>query len=848
MISKKQDQDKTMFELKKWHCYCLILILCFVYYGSTVNNKYAMDDDLVTTTYEYAQDSDEKKELISRHPNVEKGIKGIPKIFASHFAVNKKQSYAYRPVVTSVFAIEYQFFGSSPYASHFLNILFYALVVSLIFRFIRLAFPELGIGFAATVALLFLIHPLHSEVVNNVKSRDELLCLSFGLGAIIQLLKYLNSRKWWNFLTAVLLLLLALLCKKTGLVFIPVALLTVVYVKKISWKQFFVFTGSLVFAFVIFKLIKSGLIDKAVSRDMEYFENPLYFSDSFMDRIPMYFYSNFYYLEMLIAPYPFRYYYGYDQVQIATWTNPIAWLMCFAMVASVLLIIWRFKKREVWAYGTLFFFLGIGGACNLLFPAVGIIAERFAFVASLGFCIVLAYAIHRIWQLKGKWTAIGLKFSLGVVCVGSLILVLQRNPAWASRKTLYETDMALLESSAKANSLLAQYYAGNLQKMKSQTTSNRASNNAKESAFDHKLNQAIYHFARCTEIDSNYAVSFNNLGAMYFLFKGDVDSARINFSKALQLDSTYVEANFNLGNTYLEDFKAISTFYNLVNGIADSMDNSKTKPIDFFAQNKKNVTAYSQFSKGLQPKLISLIKNASNTESFITLLSESMDKATERMGLQSWYSSTELKKQLNEEIDTFQTFSSADQLLNFVSTMIRNNMGNALFNNVIKEKFNLQEVRGNLEKDMSNFESKLVRHMELAIKFDSTYFPAYNKLSNYFIGVGKLDECIELNNRALQSDAFQDSYQFYINIGNANLRLNKIRGAISAFELAVEGLQTHLIRVRKDKQLKREIKRTQSEKLRAQISEICDSLINLCQNEGDMVTAQKYINLQSKIK
>ena len=146
-------------------------------------------------------------------------------------------------------------------------------------------------GFAALVALLSLIHPLHSEVVNNVKSRDELLCLSFGLGAIIQLLKYLDTRKWWNFLSALLLVLCALLCKKTGIVFIPIALLTAVYVRRINWKHFFIFIGSLVFAFVAFKLIKSGFIDKAVSREMQFFENPLYFSDSIMDRIPMYFYS-----------------------------------------------------------------------------------------------------------------------------------------------------------------------------------------------------------------------------------------------------------------------------------------------------------------------------------------------------------------------------------------------------------------------------------------------------------------------------------------------------------------------------------------------------------------------------
>ena len=76
---------------------------------------------------------------------------------------------------------------------------------------------------------------------------------------------------------------------------------------------------------------------------------------------------------------------------------------------------------------------------------------------------------------------------------------------------------------------------------------------------------------------------------------------------------------------------------------------------------------------------------------------------------------------------------------------------------------------------------------------------------------------------------------------------NTIKDAIPAFELAIVGLQEHLLRVRKDKELKRKLKMIQSENLKARIVEICTSLINLCQEEGDLLTAEKYINLKSKI-
>ena len=52
----------------------------------------------------------------------------------------------------------------------------YALLIVLIYLLIFKLFPDKGWVFPFVVALLFLIHPIHSEVVNNIKCRDELIC------------------------------------------------------------------------------------------------------------------------------------------------------------------------------------------------------------------------------------------------------------------------------------------------------------------------------------------------------------------------------------------------------------------------------------------------------------------------------------------------------------------------------------------------------------------------------------------------------------------------------------------------------------------------------------------------
>ena len=846
MSNKQKFNVKKDTIWKNWHFYLLITLLSFIFYGTTVKNKYAMDDDLVTTTYEYKEDG--SKDLISRHPNVEKGIAGIPSIFKSHFAVNKKQSYAYRPVVTSVFAIEYQFFGSNPAVSHFFNVLFYALVIILVFRFIHIAYPNGGKWFAVLVALLFLIHPLHSEVVNNIKSRDELLCIAFGLGSLIQLLKYLDQRKTYYFIASCLLLLLSLLSKKTGLVFFPIFLLTAYFFRPIKFKKLLLYLGAIVAIFVVWRLTAKGLLADSVAREKQFFENPLYFADLFSDRIPMYFYSNFYYLKLLLFPFPFRYYYGFDQVRIATWSNPLVWLTLVFMVSLVLWVCMRYKKREIWAFGTLFFFIGIGGACNLLFPAVGIIAERFAFVASLGFCIVLAVLIMWLMKSDKKWRPLVGKFTLGALCLISLIIVLNRNPAWSSRQTLYETDMVHLESSAKSHSLIGQYYAANVKSLRSQLmTKQGQSDRGLIDDYNEQLLLTIHHFKRCVEIDTSYAVSYNNLGAMYFLYKADVDSSRMNFEKAVALEPTYVEANFNLGNTYIEECNRLRLFYRLLIQVEDSMIYCSTAPGDFIQKNNDLISSFAQFQKNLNNTLVAAGKKSPDAESFISNLTIAVEQLVTMSNLIEIYNGPEFEKALLREIDKFGDLAKEGLLMNLLTEKVYDNMSKTLFDNQVKGKYNRMQLTAHLRKSADSLEMEILEHIYKAIEYDSAYFPAYSKLSQYYMDNGNIRACVGLNQKALLVHKFQEKYQFHINIGNAYLRANEIQKSISSFELAVDGLQDHLKKVRSDDQVDRKIKRMQSAQLIGQITKICTSLVNLSEGLGDLVTAEKYKKLKKSM-
>src|ERR1035437_9544609 len=136
----------------------MIIGLCFVLYGNTIPNHYSMDDELVTNT----------------NKRVEGGIKAIPGIWTSLYSEGKLK-YEYRPVVKTVFAIEYQIFGDNPHVSHFINILIYIFTCLLLFNLLKKLLKDFNPVFPFIAVLLFIAHPIHTEVVASLKNRDEML-------------------------------------------------------------------------------------------------------------------------------------------------------------------------------------------------------------------------------------------------------------------------------------------------------------------------------------------------------------------------------------------------------------------------------------------------------------------------------------------------------------------------------------------------------------------------------------------------------------------------------------------------------------------------------------------------
>ncbi|MBI3521262.1 MAG: tetratricopeptide repeat protein, partial [Bacteroidetes bacterium] len=109
---------------------------------------------------------------------------------------------------------------------HFVNIISFIIGVMLLFLFFRNYIFKDNHDLAFLAALIFLMHPIHSEAIANVKSRDELFSLIFISLTFFFSFKYMQDKKTKTLFWAAFNFLLALLSKEYAVVLvvlIPIA-------------------------------------------------------------------------------------------------------------------------------------------------------------------------------------------------------------------------------------------------------------------------------------------------------------------------------------------------------------------------------------------------------------------------------------------------------------------------------------------------------------------------------------------------------------------------------------------------------------------------------------------------
>lgn len=427
---------------------CLVAICIFVY-GNTLSNEYVGDDMALITHNSYVQAGVGGLKDIWTRPTL-RGFDLRP-VFDT-----AASNDLYRPLAISTFALEHQIAGENSGLAHLVNVLLFALCVVLLFRFLHELMDGKSPMIAFMAAALFAVHPIHTEVVANIKSRDELLCFAFAFGALLQFMRYYRTSRPLPLILASVLLFVSLLAKETSVSFVVIVPLVAVMMRAQARQTVLATTAAAIVAAGFIALRWSVLHAWNANHPeiLDFMENPLVGAGSLSARYGTALAVMGRYTGLLLCPYPLSSDYTFATIPFTTLTSGPA-IIAVALYGALVVgafILWRKPGNRMFAFCILFFLSTLALFTNLAFLTGSVMAERFLFFPSVGFCLALALLLQRFLAARSVAIRAGVPV---VLCVVYAPFTMARNADWRTNYTLAKADAATYPQNARLHHSLA---------------------------------------------------------------------------------------------------------------------------------------------------------------------------------------------------------------------------------------------------------------------------------------------------------------------------------------------------------------------------------------------------------
>jgi Tfp pilus assembly protein PilF len=552
-----------------WVQRLVVLLAVVLVYFNSLHNKFNLDDEL------YHKRATE----LAEH-----GAKGLLRSFTTVTFVEENNAYEYRPLTLAGFVLQYELLGEAPAISHFINLLLYLATCLLLFRLLSAWFSGKTQASAAFwITLLFALHPLHTEIVDSIKNRDELLAFFFALLSYLAAwhIPRAGAKKLLYIVMAVVCFFLAIISKKTIWPFFIIVPLAFYFFSNLPVKRIVAYT--LLFVLSIFLYRVYNVLHLSVNRPFYEHENPFYLSSfNIFTRSATAFYIMGRYLILHIFPYQLAYYYGADYVRVVSWSDPLAIASLLFYTLLSVFAIRHFLRRDTVAFGAIIYLAAMLMYSNLFMPAPGLMAERYTYISTLGFSIMLYYALQwLLLKIKASHAETRpdryLHFSILLVLLFYAVRCIARNNDWYDKDTLYAHDMAYLGSSAKANSLYAEQLVAKAKEYR--IVAQQSGTPMYTDSVSYYLSAAKDHFKRTLSISPTFPNVLNDLALIYTwqdslglardymrrslatttkpartyhdiamldMKEGSYDSAMIYFQRSIRTDSTFMDAYCDL--------------------------------------------------------------------------------------------------------------------------------------------------------------------------------------------------------------------------------------------------------------------------------------------------------------
>ena len=491
-------QFKFWRDFSNWKYLLPIALLTFTVFSPSLENGFVnWDDD--RNFFENKNVMDVRAENIGTQ---------LGKIFSSGVIGN------YNPLPIATFAFEKLFFGfENPMPWHLNNILLHILCALLLFRLMKLL--KLSNLAALGITLLFAVHPLRVESVAWITERKDVLFGAFYLGALINYVKYHQSKKQKKYLIWVFVLFSLSLISKIQAVTLPLSMLAIDYWRnrKIGWSLIIEKIPYFAMSLAI------GIIGILVLKDQGSLESNATYS--LFQRFFIGSYSYLIYLVKSIVP--------YETLPLYPYPETMPWYM-YASMALVPVYFYGFyyawkKRYKAVVFGLAFFTFNIFFLLQILGAGQGFLADRFTYIAFIGLFFITAYYFDQVSIKFPKYRNIFLGFGAAII-LGYSFLSFQQNKIWKDSDTLWSHVLKYHRNITVAWNNRANFYRD-----------------------QGEIPKALNDYSEVIRLAPEKSGAYNSRGKLYFNSSNrrDWPLAQSDYKKALSIEPHNAEYMTNLG-------------------------------------------------------------------------------------------------------------------------------------------------------------------------------------------------------------------------------------------------------------------------------------------------------------
>ena len=425
--------------LEKWWFWFLCSV---VLYANTFKHEYTIDDIIAVT----------------KNTFVQQGVSAIPEIFKHSYlyGYDGREDESYRPLTLASFAVERSFFDSSPTASHMVQVLLYGLCVTVLFLFLKNLFGEERKKIVIAICALFMLHPIHTEVVANVKSRDELLAALFLFSALWYFSKYLINQVRFNYVMAVVLFFAATLSKETAVLGVLLFPATYYYMSSQRFKDIFVYNAIFSVPFLLYFGIRALVLsDVLISEPIDPVSNSLALASNAGDLFASNLAIFAKYIQLCFFPFQLSWDYSVATLPIQSFGTVASILGLIFLLVILGITVFGILRRELIGFGGLVFISTFALTSNFFFLINCPLGERFMFIPVLGLILVCVLLLEKLFDRIKPIAGILLLSGFCSFFMGKTVI---RNNDWRDNLHIYEAGVEVCPNSVKTHFNLGTEY------------------------------------------------------------------------------------------------------------------------------------------------------------------------------------------------------------------------------------------------------------------------------------------------------------------------------------------------------------------------------------------------------